>query len=33
MSLTPNMKIINCNVYVSCKYLVNVFLAYAFAKV
>ena len=33
MSVCPNMKIINCNGYVSCKYLINVFLACAFAKV
>ena len=29
MSVSPNMKIINCNAYVSCKYLINVFLACA----
>lgn len=33
MSVSPNMKIINCNAYVSCEYTINVFLACAFAKV
>lgn len=33
MSVSPNMKRMNCHAYVSCKYLINVFLACAFAKV
>lgn len=33
MSMNPNMKIINCNAYVSCEYLIDLFLACALAKV
>lgn len=32
MSVSPNMKIINYNAFVSCKYLTNVFLACVLPK-